>query len=88
MPFFTTNDGTQLHFSDEGGGQPILFVHGYTGSADDWSAQRAGLRDRYRCIAIDRRWHGRSEQTQGSQGMASQAFQRRAPDQKTLHHSW
>jgi non-heme chloroperoxidase len=56
-------DGTQIYFKDWGTGQPIVFSHGWPLSADAWDDQMNYLAARgYRCIAHDRRGHGRSTQ--------------------------
>ncbi len=63
MPMITTKDGTQIYYKDWGKGQPIVFSHGWPLSADAWEDQMIFLADRgYRCIAHDRRGHGRSDQ--------------------------
>jgi non-heme chloroperoxidase len=63
MPTITTDDGTQIYFKDWGTGQPIVFSHGWPLSADAFEDQMMFLADRgYRCIAHDRRGHGRSSQ--------------------------
>jgi non-heme chloroperoxidase len=63
MPTITTKDGTQIYYKDWGTGQPIVFSHGWPLSADAWEDQMIFLADRgYRCIAHDRRGHGRSGQ--------------------------
>jgi non-heme chloroperoxidase len=63
MPTITTKDGTQIYYKDSGGGQPVVFSHGWPLSADAWEDQMLFLADRgYRCIAHDRRGHGRSSQ--------------------------
>jgi non-heme chloroperoxidase len=63
MPFFTTSDGTDIHYSDWGTGQPIVFSHGWPLSSDAWSLERKTLADAgYRVIAHDRRGHGKSAQ--------------------------
>ncbi len=59
----TTSDGTQIYYNDWGKGQPIVFSHGWPLSADAFEDQMAYLAMRgYRCIAHDRRGHGRSSQ--------------------------
>jgi len=63
MTTITTNDGTQIYFKDWGTGQPVVFSHGWPLSADAFEDQMMFLVDRgYRCIAHDRRGHGRSSQ--------------------------
>ncbi|MBC8166943.1 MAG: alpha/beta hydrolase [Bryobacteraceae bacterium] len=63
MPTITTEDGTQIYYKDWGSGQPLVFSHGWPLSADAWEDQMIFLAARgYRCIAHDRRGHGRSGQ--------------------------
>ncbi len=63
MSTFTTNEGTQLYYKDWGSGQPIVFSHGWPLSADAFEDQMFFLSSNgYRCIAHDRRGHGRSSQ--------------------------
>ena len=63
MPMITTTDGTRLFYKDWGNGQPIVFSHGWPLSADAWEDQMIFLANHgYRCIAHDRRGHGRSGQ--------------------------
>ena len=63
MTSITTSDGTQIYYKDWGQGQPVFFSHGWPLSADAWEDQMIFLADRgYRCIAHDRRGHGRSSQ--------------------------
>jgi non-heme chloroperoxidase len=63
MATITTKDGTQIYYKDWGTGQPIVFSHGWPLNADAWEDQMIFLAARgYRCIAHDRRGHGRSAQ--------------------------
>jgi non-heme chloroperoxidase len=63
MSTITTNDGTQIYYKDWGSGPPVIFSHGWPLSADAWEDQMLFLGARgYRCIAHDRRGHGRSGQ--------------------------
>jgi len=63
MPTITTKDGTQIYYKDWGTGSPVVFSHGWPLSADAWDAQMFFLASNgYRCIAHDRRGHGRSSQ--------------------------
>ena len=63
MAYVTMKDGTQIYYKDWGKGQPVVFSHGWPLSADAWEDQMIFLADRgYRCIAHDRRGHGRSSQ--------------------------
>jgi Predicted hydrolases or acyltransferases (alpha/beta hydrolase superfamily) len=63
MSMITMNDGTQIYYKDWGTGQPIVFSHGWPLNADSWESQMLFLASKgYRCIAHDRRGHGRSSQ--------------------------
>ena len=74
MPFITTDDGTEIFYKDWGGGQPLVFHHGWPLSADDWDAQMLFfLGQGYRVIAHDRRGHGRSTQTDNGNEMDTYA---------------
>jgi non-heme chloroperoxidase len=67
MPYITVgkegSKDVELYYKDWGSGQPVVFSHGWPLSADAWEDQMFFLASRgYRCIAHDRRGHGRSSQ--------------------------
>jgi non-heme chloroperoxidase len=64
MPYIKTKDGTDLHLKDwDGGGRPVVLIHGWPLSADSWDPQAIALADAgFRVIAYDRRGFGRSSQ--------------------------
>jgi non-heme chloroperoxidase len=67
MPYITVgkenSKDIELFYKDWGTGQPVVFSHGWPLSADAWEDQMVFLASRgYRCIAHDRRGHGRSSQ--------------------------
>ncbi|TWT11864.1 alpha/beta hydrolase [Reyranella sp. CPCC 100927] len=62
-PFIRARDGTRLFFIDWGQGKPVVFVHGWSLCTDIWEHQTTALvNEGLRCIAYDRRGHGRSDQ--------------------------
>jgi non-heme chloroperoxidase len=63
MSSITTQDGAEIYYKDWGSGPPIVFSHGWPLTADAWEDQMFHLTSQgYRCIAHDRRGHGRSSQ--------------------------
>jgi len=62
--YITRADGAQIFYKDWGSGRPVVLSHGWPLSSDSWEAQMLLLAAHgYRCIAHDRRGHGRSSQT-------------------------
>ena len=74
MPRITIKDGTQIYHKDWGSGQPVFFSHGWPLSADAFEDQMMFLADHgYRCLAHDRRGHGRSGQPWNGNNMDTYA---------------
>lgn len=64
----------KLYYKDWGTGQPVVFSHGWPLTADAWEDQMLFLADKgYRCIAHDRRGHGRSSQSWNGNDMDTYA---------------
>ena len=64
MPYITTSDGTEIYYTDQGAGQPVVLSHGWPLSSDAWQVELKLFADAgYRAIAHDRRGHGRSSKT-------------------------
>jgi len=53
-------NGLQLFYRDSGIGDPLLLLHGFTGSGDDWRHVFADPIEGHRVLAPDLRGHGRS----------------------------
>jgi len=74
MSTITTKDGTQIYYKDWGTGQPIVFSHGWPLTGDAFEDQMYFLTTKgYRCIAHDRRGHGRSSQPSNGNDMDTYA---------------
>lgn len=64
MSTITTKDGMNMYYKDWASGQPIVFNHGWPLTADAFEDQMFFMASNgYRCVAVDRRGHGRSDQT-------------------------
>ena len=60
--FITTQDGTRLFVQDWGRGRPVVFLSAWTFHSNVWGGHIAALSAQgFRCIALDRRGHGRSD---------------------------
>jgi pimeloyl-ACP methyl ester carboxylesterase len=67
MPADTIDIGdVELYYEIHGSGEPLLFLHGFTGRGDDWRFLGEDLATRWRIIAPDLRGHGRSTNPSGA----------------------
>ncbi len=74
MPYRTTSDGTELYYTEQGSGQPIVLSHGWPLCSDAWQVELKLFADAgYRAIAHDRRGHGRSSKTYQGNDMETYA---------------
>jgi non-heme chloroperoxidase len=74
MSTIATKDGTEIYYKDWGSGPVVVFSHGWPLSADAWESQMVFLAaNGYRCIAHDRRGHGRSSQPYNGNDMDTYA---------------
>lgn len=70
MSTITTKDGTEIYYKDWGTGPVVTFSHGWPLNADAWDGQMLFLvQHGYRCVALDRRGHGRSSQASAHNNM-------------------
>jgi pimeloyl-ACP methyl ester carboxylesterase len=58
-------NGTEIYFAVRGSGKPIVLLHGFTGSSQDWKALPSEWCAEFQLIAPDLRGHGRSSLLSG-----------------------
>jgi non-heme chloroperoxidase len=68
--FVTVKDGTRLHYIEQGRGQPLVLIPGWSQTAAMYDAQLTSLSSRYRVIALDMRGHGESSKPESGYRMA------------------
>ncbi len=63
MPFARSPDGTRINYEVFGDprGEPLLMIQGLGADSRGWIRQRRAFAARYRCIAFDNRFVGRSD---------------------------
>ena len=60
---FFDSDGVQIHYADQGDGEPVVLIHGFTSSLDDWEGTGLApmlVGSGYRVVSLDGRGHGKS----------------------------
>jgi non-heme chloroperoxidase len=58
---FTTSDGVGLNYVERGTGSPLLLLHGWSQTSEQFSHQLSALSDTHAVIAYDHRGHGSSD---------------------------
>ncbi|MCP5082412.1 MAG: alpha/beta hydrolase [Alphaproteobacteria bacterium] len=71
MPVLSLPGGAVAYDVTGTGTPAILFIHGYSCTAQDWRLQVAGLSSSHTCITMDLRGHGRSGPAKGELTMAA-----------------
>lgn len=83
--FIRTDDGASLFFRDWGSGDPVVFVSSWSLPSDSWAYQMLALTEAgLRCVAYDRRGHGRSSDTALGDPGSGCGFDRLADDLATV----
>ena len=57
---FAEIDGNTIHYTSEGEGPPVVFIHGLGGAANVWHGVIQAMKQHHHCVAMDLRGHGRS----------------------------
>jgi 2-succinyl-6-hydroxy-2,4-cyclohexadiene-1-carboxylate synthase len=65
MPFLIVND-LKYHFEMQGDGSPLILLHGFTGSADNWADHVPVFAEYFRVITIDLPGHGLTDSPEDS----------------------
>lgn len=74
MAHFETNDGVPIYYTDNGSGDPILLIHGWTMNGGYWfQKNEPALAEDHRVITMDLRGHGRSGKTNDGHTLAQYA---------------
>lgn len=60
MPYFETRDGAKIYFEEQGTGQPLVLIHGWTCSTVFWQRNAPELAKNFRVVTMDLRGHGNS----------------------------
>jgi pimeloyl-ACP methyl ester carboxylesterase len=55
-----TLNGVRIYFEVHGAGEPVVLLHGFSGSSQDWSSAAAQWNESFRLVVPDLRGHGRS----------------------------
>jgi len=64
----------KINTVQKGKGEALVFLHGFTGSHNDWKSQVEITADHYRTIAVDHRGHGQSTAPESETGYAIKIF--------------
>ncbi|MFC2005379.1 alpha/beta fold hydrolase [Chloroflexota bacterium] len=67
-------NGVDLNYEITGQGEAVVFLHGMTGSTQDWVNQMSVLSPKYKAIARDMRGHGKSAAPPSQEQYSIQIF--------------
>jgi pimeloyl-ACP methyl ester carboxylesterase len=63
---FAEAEGARIHYETVGQGEPLLLIHGFSGTGGAWQPVRDALAAKFRLILVDMRGHGRSTNPGGT----------------------
>ncbi len=71
---YASNNGVRIHFAEDGGGPPILFIHGYPDFWMSWWRQMSALAGQYRVAAMELRGYGDSDKPEAQSAYSVEAL--------------
>ncbi len=74
--YYTSFDGIKIYYETKGSGSPVLLVHGFTGTCNDWKNEPlfdSLVANNYKVIIADLRGNGQSDKPKSPEAYANDA---------------